>query len=119
MNGKELAEWEPVQEEGQQLAGEAVGKYCRVVVAVHLQKRIITVFISIVNISVFLVHLQEQIFVTSFLIIVITTALSSSYTCKNILTTRNIYDISRRYDSRYNIIDDLVFDITSMPVSQW
>ena len=79
MNGKELAEWETVQEERQQLAGEAVGEHCRVVVAVHLQKRIITVFISIVNISVFLVHLQEQIFVTSFLIIVISTALSSSY----------------------------------------
>ena len=41
MNGEELAEWEPVQEEGQQLAGEAVGEHCRVVVAVHLREQII------------------------------------------------------------------------------
>ena len=46
MNGKELAEWEPVQEEGQQLAGEAVGEHCGVVVAVDLQKRIIIAIIE-------------------------------------------------------------------------
>ena len=55
MNGKELAEWEPVQEEGQQLAGEAVGEHCRVVVAVHLQEQII-----IFSIKSFLFHCHEH-----------------------------------------------------------
>ena len=45
MNGEELAEWEAVQEERQQLAGEAVGEHCGVVIAVHLQKRIIMAII--------------------------------------------------------------------------
>ena len=58
MNGEELAEWEPVQEEGQQLAGEAVGEHCGVVIAVHLQKRIIT---GVQKISISLFELKSDV----------------------------------------------------------
>ena len=40
MYGEEFAEGEPVQEEGEQLLREAMGKHCRVVIAINLKSEI-------------------------------------------------------------------------------
>ena len=56
MYGEEFTEGEAVQEEGEQLLGEAVGKHCRVVIAINLQFQIESLVSTSFGLPQFLYH---------------------------------------------------------------